>query len=303
VADARVQTLDAELCAALVPRRDPEGHKGTFGTLVCVCGSLDYAGAALLCGTAAARAGAGLVALGVPASLQGLFAGRVPELVTLGLPEAGDGRDVDPAGSGHALKARAPDALVFGSGLRESDGYGELLAGLLERDGPPMVVDGGGLNLLSRRGEWWLGVRRDLVLTPHPGEFGRLMGRPAGTSDAERLESAREAAGRFGQIVMLKGARTVVAAPDGKAAVASFANAALATAGTGDVLAGTIGSLLAQGLRPFDAACLGVYLHGRAAERVSACLGDSGLLASDLPYEIALARRELETLRGDAHAD
>ncbi|HLB44417.1 MAG TPA: NAD(P)H-hydrate dehydratase [Candidatus Limnocylindrales bacterium] len=285
--------LSAATCAPLVPIRDADGHKGTFGTLVCVCGSLDYAGAALLCGMAAARAGAGLVALAVPASLQPVVAGRVPELVTIGLPETEGGLDIDPRESGHALNAKSADALVVGCGLRESEGSRELVVGLVAREGSPMVVDGGALNLLSRSGEWWSAARRECVLTPHPGEFERLMGTPAGASDGERLTSATRAAERFGQVVVLKGARTVVAAPDGRTASAPFANAALATAGSGDVLAGTIGSLLAQGVAPFDAACLGVYLHGRAAERVSERVGDSGLLASDLPYEIALARREL----------
>ncbi len=288
-----VQAIDAASCAALVPQRDPNGHKGTFGTVVCICGSLDYAGAALLSGTAALRTGAGLVALAVPASLQTLFAGRVPELVTLGLPETESTDDIDAVGAGHALKPRVPDAIVIGSGIRESTGYAELLAGLLVREGPPMVVDGGGLNLLSASGEWSRDVKRPLVLTPHPGEFERLNGAAAGTSDGERQAAAAAAAQRFGQVVVLKGARTVVAAPDGRIATAGFANAALSTAGTGDVLAGTIGSLLAQGLTPFDAACLGVYLHGRAGEMVSERVGDAGLVASDLIALLPIARREL----------
>ena len=305
-ADGAMHVIDATSSATLLPRRDPDGHKGTFGTLVCICGSLDYAGAALLCGRAAARAGAGLVCLAVPASLQSLFAGRVPELVTLGLPETDDGaggRDISAMDAGHALKTRAPDALVFGSGLRESDGYAEFLAGLLLRDGPPMVIDGGGLSLLAAAGEWWRDVKRPLVLTPHPGEFARVYGAPAGTSDEDRRSNAAGAAARFGQVVVLKGARTVVAAPDGRIAAASFANAALAAAGTGDVLAGTIGSLLAQGMTAYDAARLGVYLHGRAAERVSQRFGDAGLLASDLHDELAVARRELERLRDHPGTD
>jgi NAD(P)H-hydrate epimerase len=286
-------TLDAASAAALIPKRDPDGHKGTFGTVVCVCGSLDYAGAALLAGTAAARAGAGLVVLAVPASLQALFAGRVPELVTLGLPEVADGTDIDPMGSGHALKAKQADALVVGCGLRESEGYRSLVAGLVAREGPPMVVDGGALNMLARSGEWWSGAERECVLTPHPGEFERLMGAAAGNSDGEREASALAAAQRFGQIVVLKGARTVIADPAGLIAVSPFANPALATAGSGDVLAGTIGALICQGARPFDAACLGVYLHGRAGERLSEQFGDAGVLASELPRVIAFARHEL----------
>ncbi|MEP7158808.1 MAG: NAD(P)H-hydrate dehydratase [Chloroflexota bacterium] len=285
--------LDAATAAALLPKRNPDGHKGTFGTVVCVCGSLDYAGAALLAGTAAARAGAGLVVLAVPASLQALFAGRVPELVTLGLPEQANGADIDAMESGHALKAKQADALVVGCGLRESDGYGELVSGLMAREGSPMVVDSGALNMLAGSGEWWSGARRECVLTPHAGEFERLTGAPAGQTDAERAASAVAAAHRFGQIVVLKGARTVIADAAGTTAVSPFANPALATAGSGDVLAGTIGALIAQGARPFHAACLGVYLHGRAGERLSDQYGDAGVLASELPRFIAFARHEL----------
>lgn len=287
--------LDAAKCAALLPDRPAEGHKGTFGTLVCVCGSLDYAGAALLCGLGAARAGAGLVVLAVPASLQPLVAGRVPELVTLALPETLG--EVDARESGHAIKTKEPNALVIGCGSSETDGFRELLLGLLARDGPPMVVDAGALNVLARSGRWWVDNKRSCVITPHPGEFARLVGSAAGVTDDERAAAATAAAERMGHIVVLKGARTVIAAPDGRVAVAPFANAALATAGSGDVLAGTIGSLMAQRLAPFDAACLGAWLHGRAGERVSERLGNSGLIASDLPYEIAVARHELAARR------
>jgi hydroxyethylthiazole kinase-like uncharacterized protein yjeF len=296
-AAAEPQLLDDAAVAAWLPRRPERGHKGSNGTLVCIAGSLDYAGAALLCGLAAARAGAGLVALAVPAAIQAVFAGRVPELVTLGLPASADGRDVDARESGHALKARAPDALVIGPGIHESEGYRELTLGLIERDGPPLVVDGGALNLLSSAGDWWGAARRQCVLTPHPGEFARLTGEPVADDDAERESHAAAAAKQFGQVVVLKGAGTVIAGPDGRLARAPFVNPALSTAGTGDVLAGTIGALLAQGAAPFEAAALGVYLHGTAAERIRERFGESGLIASDLPFEIALVRHRLAQLR------
>jgi NAD(P)H-hydrate epimerase len=123
------------------------------------------------------------------------------------------------------------------------------------------------------------------------------MGTPAGATDDAREASVKAAAERFGQVVVLKGAHTVIATPDGQVATSPFANAALATAGSGDVLAGTIGSLMAQRVAPFEAARLGVWLHGRAGQRISERLGDAGLLASDLPYEIALARHELGATR------
>jgi ADP-dependent NAD(P)H-hydrate dehydratase / NAD(P)H-hydrate epimerase len=294
--------LDDTTVAQWLPAREPRGHKGSNGTLVCVCGSLDYAGAALLSSSAAARVGTGLVALAIPASLQPVFAGRVPEVITIGLTatdgtDGPDGPDIDAQAAGHAFKLRDPSAIVFGCGIRETSGYSELLLGLLVRNGPPMVVDGGGLNLLASATEWWTGARRECVLTPHPGEFARLTGSPVPDSDEVRLERAVQAAKRFDQVVVLKGAETIIAAPDGRVGRSPFVNPALSTAGTGDVLAGSIGGLLAQGVAPFEAACLGVYLHGAAAAHISERLGDAGLLASDLPHEIALARHRLSKLR------
>jgi ADP-dependent NAD(P)H-hydrate dehydratase / NAD(P)H-hydrate epimerase len=283
--------LDDAAAARLLPARDEHSHKGSHGTLICLCGSAEYVGAGLLAAAAATRAGAGLVALAVPGSLHALFAGRVPEAITIALPEA-DG-DVEPDGAAQALAEREASALAIGCGLRESEGNRRLVLGMLNVPGPPVAVDGGALNLLARSGEWWRDVRRECVLTPHPGEFSRLTGGAVGAPDDQRVDRANEAARRFGQVVVLKGARTVIAGADGRLAVAPFANPALATAGTGDVLAGAIGALLAQGLAPFEAACLGVYLHGMAGERVRERLGDAGPVASDLPLELALARREL----------
>ena len=210
------------------------------------------------------------------------------------LPETSTG-DLSPSASAELIAARDPAALVVGPGIRESDGYGALIGLLLESEGAPTVVDGGALNLLAAREHWWQGSAREAVLTPHPGEFARLTGAAAGTGEADRHAGCAAAAARFGQVVVLKGARTIVCAPDGRASISPFANAALATAGTGDVLAGTIGALLAQAVPAYEAACLGVWLHGRAAERIGAEVGDSGLAASDLPREIARARRELAT--------
>jgi NAD(P)H-hydrate epimerase len=296
VARSRIR-LDAEYCARLVPRREPGAHKFDFGRVITVTGSLEYAGAAMLAAAGAARAGAGLVAMAVPGSLRPVYAGRVPEAILIRLPEAFDGT-LELHGALAAISHGEPDALVVGPGLQESADYAELVLRLLRAAGPAAVVDAGALNMLARSGDWWTGVARDLVLTPHAGEFARLTGRPVGTDDDERAERAFEASGKFGAVVLLKGARTVIAAPDARLAVAPFSNPALATAGSGDVLAGVIGALVAQKVQPFDAACLGVFLHGTAGEKISRRLGDAGLLASDLPYEIAVARAELTALRG-----
>lgn len=302
------EPIDDRAAAALLPDRPARGHKGTFGKLLVIAGSLDYAGAALLVCRAAGRAGAGLVTLAVPESLQPLFAAKVEEATTMALPED-DVEEVDPEPALAMVLDHDHDALVIGPGLRAALATGSLVRGILaiggDPDPAPAVVDAEALRSLASEDGWWEGIRRRAVLTPHTGEFARLRAAsgigPGADGDLIDDDDARSAAASaaartWGQVVVLKGARTVVAAPDGALAVAPFENPALASGGTGDVLAGTIGALLAQGLAPYDAARLGVYLHGAAGEAVRHRVGDAGLLASDLPLEVALARRRLHDL-------
>ncbi len=296
--------LDDETMAKLIPERDKRGHKGSFGRLLVLAGSLDYAGAALLVCRAAGRTGAGLVTLAVPELLQPLFAAKVVEATTMALPED-DVEEVDPEPALAAVLDHEHDAIVIGPGLRPSLAISELLRLLLtesEGTGPPAVLDAEALRTLASVDGWWSRVTRPCVLTPHAGEFTRLR---AGSGhgedddgdlkadDAARVRAAVAAAGEWGQVVVLKGAKTVIAAPDGSVGVAPFENPAMASGGTGDVLAGTIGALLAQGLAPFDAARLGVYLHGLAGEAVRDRIGDAGLLAGDLPDALPIGRKRL----------
>ncbi|HET7474208.1 MAG TPA: NAD(P)H-hydrate dehydratase [Candidatus Limnocylindrales bacterium] len=302
------ETLDDAIAADLLPVRDKRGHKGAFGKLLVLAGSLDYAGAALLVCRAAGRAGAGLVTLAVPESLQPLFAAKIVEATTMALPED-DVEEVDPEPSLARILDHDHDAIVIGPGLRPGLATAELVRMLLAtgEDGSaaPIVLDAEALRSLATMEDWWSGDRRPGVMTPHAGEFARLRagsGREPtddgdlSTDDAARAAAARDAAAAWRQVVVLKGAKTVIADPDGRVAVAPFENPALASGGTGDVLAGVIGSLLAQHLAPFDAARLGVYLHGLAGDTVRERLGDSGLLASDLPDPVALARKRLAAL-------
>jgi hydroxyethylthiazole kinase-like uncharacterized protein yjeF len=293
--DAGATVLDEPAAAALVPVRDPRGHKGTFGRVSVVAGSLDYAGAALMAGAAAIRTGSGLVTLCVPASLQPLIAGRIPELITRGLPEL-EPFGLDGPAAAAMVGELAHDALLVGPGLAADRGARRLIEALLATDGPPAVVDAGALTVLSGVPRWWTRLGRPLVVTPHPGEFARL-GRHAGENDDERRRAATEAAADWGVVVVLKGAHTVIAAADGGLRVAPFEVPALGSGGSGDVLAGVITSLVGQGLAPFDAAALGVYLHARAGEDVSSRLGDAGLMATDLLPAIPRVRRHLAGLR------
>ncbi len=301
------ELLDDQIASALLPVRDKRGHKGSFGKVLVLAGSLDHAGAALLVCRAAGRAGAGLVTLAVPESLQPLFAAKVVEATTMALPED-DVEEVDPEPALARILDHQHDSIVIGPGLRPGLATTELVRLLLATsdDGAaPIVLDAEALRSLASIESWWTGDGRPSVLTPHAGEFARLRagsgvdpgadGDLAG-DDVARATAAGEAASTWGQVVVLKGAKTVIAAPDGRVSVAPFENPALATGGTGDVLAGTIGSLLAQGVAPFDAARLGVYLHGLAGDAVRERVGDAGLLASDLPDPIALARKRLSAI-------
>ena len=314
-APAAIPTLDDRAAAALLPARPARGHKGTFGKLLVIAGSLDYAGAALLVCRGAGRSGAGLVTLAVPESLQPLFAAKVVEATTMALPED-DLEEVDPEPSLARILDHDHDAVVVGPGLRPGLATTELVRELLaipaDQAPPPIVLDAEALRSMATLGEWWTEVARACVLTPHPGEFARLRSGAGLDSaadgdlvedDAARAAAAGDAAVRWGQVVVLKGARTVIADRDGTAVVVGFENPALATGGTGDVLAGTIGALLAQGMEPFGAAQLGVYLHGLAGDLVRERLGDAGLLASDLPEVIPVVRKRLAAIAERAKAD
>ena len=307
--------LDEDAAVALLPERPARGHKGSFGKLLVIAGSLDYAGAALLVCRAAGRTGVGLVTLAVPETLQPLFAAKVVEATTMALPED-DVEEVDPEHALARILDHEHDALVVGPGLRPGLATAELVRELLvavpDDPRPPLVLDAEALRSLASMDAWWEGDRRAAVLTPHAGEFSRLrtgsgVEAPADgdlvDDDDARVAAAKDAAATWHQVVVLKGARTVIAAPDGSVSVATFENPALATGGTGDVLAGTIGALLAQGLEPFAAARLGVFLHGTAGDSVRERFGDAGLLASDLPDAIAMARRRLATVAERRNSD
>jgi len=296
--------LDDDIAAGLIPERSARGHKGSFGKLLVIAGSLDYAGAPLLVCRAAGRTGVGLVTLAIPESLQPLFAAKIVEATTMALPED-DVEEVDPESALARILDHEHDAIVVGPGLRPGLATTELVRMLLhpaETDGTPLVLDAEALRSMATMDGWWDGDRRPAVLTPHAGEFARLRAGSGdhetddgdlAADDAARLAAALDAAATWRSVVVLKGARTVVAGPDGSAAIAPFENPALATGGTGDVLSGAIGSLLAQGLEPFAAARLGVYLHGLAGDIGRERFGDAGMLASDLPEGLAVARKRL----------
>ncbi len=281
--DVTVDLMTPGWAASALPARPLSGHKGTFGRVIVVAGSRKYVGAASLAAGGAGRVGAGLVTLAAPESLQAAVAPRVVEATHLPLDEAAPGVHSPTAARQVLDEAPKCRALLVGCGIGQAPETREMLRGLL-MSGQPLpstVIDADGLNFLARHDGWWDRLTGPAVLTPHPGEMARLTGRSTADVQRDRTSAALEAAVRWGCVVALKGAFTVVASPTGVAAISPFANPALASAGTGDVLAGAVAGLLAQGLDPMDAAALGVYLHGAAAE-LAAPAGRAGLLAGDL---------------------
>lgn len=276
--------------ASLVPRRPLDAHKGSLGWVMVVGGSREYVGAPILCGSAAARSGCGLVALAVPPHVQLAAATALPEATYL-LRDT----EADPGLSLERITARASEfeAVVLGPGLGRDEHADRLVRGLLgafrARAGPPLVLDADALYALSRWPDWSEAAPAGCVLTPHHGEMARLAGLSVGEVAARPWEIATERAAAWQQVVVLKGPHTVVAAPDGRCWVHPSANPALATAGTGDVLAGLIGGLIAQGLEPLQAARLGVVVHGMAGAAVVSGRTWRSLLASDLVPEIPAA--------------
>jgi ADP-dependent NAD(P)H-hydrate dehydratase len=257
-----------------LPERPRDGHKGSFGTVLVVAGSHDMLGAATLCATAALRSGAGLVQVCVPAALQPFVASAQPCATTL--PRR-------PANLRRAL-ARA-DAVVVGPGLGASPATQRLVAAVLRFARGPVVLDADALNALAPLRQP-LATRVPIVLTPHPGEAGRLLGSDAAAVQEDRHGALDALVACSGGVVVLKGHRTLVGDGD-RTFENRTGNPGMATGGSGDVLAGLLGALLAQGLPPYDAACFGVHVHGRAGDRVARRMGEVGLIASDLPAAIA----------------
>jgi len=298
-----LELATAELARELLPARPRDGHKGTFGTALIAAGSIRYWGAPALAARGAFRSGAGLVTLAVPQRLRPSLAGQFPEAT---YPAVTDTDTLGVATANLLLGALGSySALLVGPGLGDAGSFlGALLDGLrhpIEGTAvPPLVVDADGLNLLAAMPDWPARLPPNTVLTPHPGEMARLVSRPlSAVRDEERVALARRCAVEWGHVVLLKGAYTVIAAPpdsgsgDGRATLLPFANPLLAVAGSGDVLAGIIVGLLAQGLKPYAASVLGAYLHGGAGQLASDYWGNGGLLATELADWVTHVRRAL----------
>lgn len=295
---ATARSITQRWVARNLPPRPERAHKGDFGRVLVVAGSLEYPGAAVLAALGAMRAGAGVVRVATADSVAARLAGTVPELTWMALDEEAPGLIAPGGWRRVTTEARNYDALVIGPGLGRQPATQRRTRQLIGAAGLPMVVDADGLNALATDARWWRSLRAPLVLTPHPGEFARLAGSaPDSGDDDGRASAVAEAATLWEQVVVLKGARTVVAEPGGDVYRADVATPALATAGSGDVLSGVIGAFLAAGAAPIAAAACGVAVHGAAGLLAEDRIGRAGVMASDIAGLLPAAIEQLRSGR------
>jgi NAD(P)H-hydrate epimerase len=300
VTDPAARSLTQRWVAGHLPQRPARAHKGDFGRLLVVAGSTEYPGAAMLTALGAMRAGAGVVRVAVAESVAARLAGVVPELTWMVLDEEAPGLIAPSGWRRVTTDAGDYEAVVVGPGLGRQSATQRRTRNLVAALRVPAVIDADGLNALAEGRSWWTGLQAPMVLTPHPGEFARLLrgAAPPAEDDAARSEAALDAAQRWGQVVVLKGADTVVAAPDGELLRSEVSSPALATAGTGDVLAGIIGAFLAAGLSPFVAAGCGVAVHAAAGLLAEDRIGRTGVMARDVAGLVPEAIGQLSGGRG-----
>ena len=291
----RVELLTRSSMRELITPRSPDTHKGDYGRVLLVAGSKGKTGAAHLAATGALRSGAGLVTVATPASVLGIVAAMAPEYMTEPLDEAMNGLDPDNV---ERLFEIARDVIAIGPGLGQAEGTRDLVKQIVDRATMPLVVDADGLNAFASDPDRLTGREgRDVIITPHPGEMGRLVGMSTDEVQASRLEIARNFAVAHRVYVVLKGHRTLIATPDEKVFINPTGNPGMATGGTGDVLTGMIAAWLAQ-LLDAEAACkVAVYLHGMAGDLAEADEGEVSMTAGDLAAHIGDALMELTARR------
>ena len=283
-----MERIDRAYVKSVLPVRDPWGHKGTFGKVLCICGSVGYTGAPIFASRAAVRTGSGLVFLAVPESIWPVAAVKSDEAMPFPLSDV-DGKL---HGCFKAIAARSEgcDAVLYGCGLGRSDALDELVRDVLTLP-QPLVLDADGINALAGHTDVLKRRRGITVLTPHEREFLRV----GGDLSRSRIDGAVDFAVKHGVHLVLKGHETVVAAPDGRFAVNTTGNSGMAKGGSGDVLAGMIVSLLGQGMVAFAACCAAVYLHGRAGDLAAEEKGERGMTPTDLLERIPFALKETES--------
>jgi len=278
-----IHLLSQEIVRPLIPSRPPSSHKGTFGHAGIVAGSPGKTGAPAMAGLGALRVGTGLVTVATPQSVSPILESKLLEVMAEPMPESSQHRLGMEASSALLTFANNKSALAFGPGLGVSPETTELLRHLLPQLDVPCVLDADALNGLANNCQVFSSMKRPPILTPHPGEMARLLAASSSKQvNEDRAGVSRQFAMEHRVILVLKGARTVIAEPQGQVAICPTGNPGMASAGTGDVLTGIIAGLLAQGLGAWDAARAGVYLHGLAGDLAAATIGEPGMIAGDV---------------------
>jgi len=276
------ELLDFEGIKRLIKPRHGNTHKGSFGHVFVLAGSIGKTGAAAMTSMGALRTGAGLVTLGIPKSLNPIMAKKLTEVMTLPLPESASGVCGYEAFDEIMKFVKDKEVVVLGPGLTTSEPVKKLVSRLVRESRIPLVIDADGINCLAEDVKVLGKAKAPIVITPHPGEMARLVDMTAKYVQTDRIGIASRFAKENKVIVVLKGARTVIAEPSGRIFINPTGNPGMATAGTGDVLSGMIGGFIAQGYSPLDAANMAVYLHGLAGDEVAKKKGQMGMIATDL---------------------
>ncbi len=291
--DSRTVLITRSAALDALPSRRPSSHKGTFGHVGIIAGSVGKTGAAALAAQAALRVGAGLVTVATPNSVNDVLEAKLLEVMTVPMPET-KARTLARSSLERILAfMQARTAIAIGPGLSTNPETVELVQSLMKYLDRPTVLDADALNALTGRASLLIQCKTPPILTPHPGEMARLeVDTTTQTVNADRIGTARRFSRERGVFVVLKGARSVIARPDGLVAICPTGNPGMATAGTGDVLTGMVVGLLAQGLSAWDAACTATYVHGYAGDLAAQQLGQAGMLARDLIVQIPYALQQ-----------
>lgn len=277
-----MKETDRLLFNKAVFNRPDDSNKGTLGSLLCICGSYGMAGAAIMAGKAALRCGIGLLKIAVPKSIYPVCATNILESVYYPLEETSNGV-ISSKNTDFLLEmCEKSSAVVIGCGLSDCDDTKNLVQSVITNCEKPLVIDADALNCICNKPEILKNLKAPAIITPHPGEMARLLHSTPKTVNSNRENTAIDFAKKFGVVTVLKGAGTIIASPDGEVYINHTGNSGMATGGSGDVLSGIIGSLLAQGAAPINAAAAGVFLHGTIGDLAAEKLGKISMLPTDM---------------------
>lgn len=277
-----MKETDRLLFNKAVFNRPDDSNKGTLGSLLCICGSYGMAGAAIMAGKAALRCGIGLLKIAIPKSIYPVCATNILESVYYPLEETSNGV-ISSKNTDFLLEmCEKSSAVVIGCGLSVCDDTKNLVQSVITNCEKPLVIDADALNCICNKPEILKNLKAPAIITPHPGEMARLLHSTPKTVNSSRENTAIDFAKKFGVVTVLKGAGTIIASPDGEVYINHTGNSGMATGGSGDVLSGIIGSLLAQGAAPINAAAAGVFLHGTIGDLAAEKLGKISMLPTDM---------------------